>query len=118
MVLVSIVASVREDDVRRGHPLQLLEEFLDLGHLRREEPVALLPNDDAAGSGAVQETPRGLARLGLPLRVAAEDDPDNAKSGVSRGQLENGAAASDLDVIGVCAEAQDFANPFARLAQP
>ena len=70
-----------------------------------------------AGSRPAQETPRGEARFGFAFRVAAEDHPGDAESGIGRDQLEDGAPASDLDVIRVRAEAQHFPNLLARLTE-
>ena len=62
MILVEVVAGVREDHVRLDRGLQLLEDVLDLAADVREEAVAEPVDDDLRRSRRAARNASALAR--------------------------------------------------------
>ena len=118
MILVPIVAIVREDEIRRKLLLQLLEAILHFPAPRRQEPVAELVDEDRLVFHAGQQGVGALERLALARRLAAEDDPVEGHLPRLPDQLGDRAAAADLDVVGMRAHAQDAPNPAPELVDP
>ena len=58
----------------------------------------------------LQETLGTLPRLRRPRTIAAEDDPVHLDFRTSCGQFEQRAPATNLDVVGVGANAEDGLN--------
>src|SRR5690606_31956390 len=115
VILVPVAAAVREDHVRALLVLERLEDFLDPRALVREEPVAEGVEVDGGVRRATQEQLRAAPCLLLPLRRAAEHDPAHGDVVPAREEAQDRAAAADLDVVRVGAEAQDT-QPLARRA--
>src|SRR5262249_36477447 len=109
VVLVEIFATVGQDEVGRVLPFELLEELLDLGADVGEEAVAEILADDFLLSRLGEEPSRALECLGLPLAGrCSEHAPRHFRSAILLEQPQQRAAAPDLDVVAVRAQAQDF----------
>ena len=107
MVLVQVFAAVRKDQVRRDALGQAGEELFDLEARVGETGVPEREHLHVPGSGGVKK-PLGAGRGFVgPRARAAEDDPVNGHARVQRQQLQQRAAAADLDIVGVCAETED-----------
>ena len=105
VVLVAVVARVREHEIGVD-AFQILEDLLDsladVRHERVPEPV----DDDLGAGRARQEVLGARPRLALPVTVRAEHDPRDLEVGVVADQREDGAAATDLDVVRMAADRQ------------
>src|SRR6266511_1842214 len=106
VVLVRVVAARGQDQVRREAALELLEGLLDRGALPGEEAVPEGPHLDLAVVAAAEERLRAVHRLLGALALAAQDQPADLQRRELRDQPEEGAAAADLDVVGMRAEHQ------------
>src|SRR5258708_36880311 len=87
---------------------------LDPRLLRGKEAVAKAVHVDRGAAHALEE--EAPARLGLAaaLLVAAEHDPAHAQRRALGDQAQNGAAAANLDVVGMRAEAEQPERRVAR----
>src|SRR5258707_12172092 len=74
MILVSILAVMRENDVR-GYWLEPLEEVLYSRPVEREEAVAKVADNDLFFCRVLEEHCRASAPLFLTVFGAAEDNP-------------------------------------------
>src|SRR3989344_5523455 len=110
MVLMQIVAIVGEDQVRLHSAPQFFEIVLDLLADVREEAVLEVLDDDLARTRARQEKRRALLRFPGALRIGTEDHPVKLQVRVVLNELENGSTAADLDVVAMCAQAQNSAQ--------
>src|SRR6266545_156742 len=106
VVLVRVVAARGQDQVRREAALELLEGLLDRGALPGEEAVPEGPHLDLAVVAAAEERLRAVHRLLGALALAAQHQPADLQRRELRDQPEEGAAAADLDVVGMRAEHQ------------
>ena len=86
--------------------LQLLEEVLDALALVGEEAVGEIPHQHLAVRHPVQERLRAPACLIRALALAAQDHPAHLVKRLLLDQLEQGAGAPDLDVVGVGTEGE------------
>src|SRR5437879_6254441 len=107
MILVTIVAVVRQHQIRSGLFLDLLEDPLDSGALVREETVPEILDPDALFARALEKQRRASPSLGPPLDPCREDHPVDLDGRRPAEEVEDQTAAPDLDVIGVGAETQD-----------
>src|SRR5437879_9291678 len=126
MILVQIVAEVREDHVRGQAGLERFELLLDFLALVWEEAVAEGLQGHRLALGLGQEKLRAVSRLLLPRPLRAPDYPRYREGSAPAGELEDRPAAPDLDGVGVSANPTHHegrvpglhadAHPGARLA--
>src|SRR6266404_782302 len=107
MVLVQIVSVVREDDVRRYPPLQVLEELLDLAADVWKETVPEALHDDVLMLRVGEDTVAGGYRLAVALPTGTQHDPVDLGFVMGREQTQERPAAADLDVVAVGADTQE-----------
>src|SRR4051812_29553928 len=112
MILVRIFAAMREDQVGRYFPLQLLEDGLDFSAVERQEAIGKaleqrFPAESAAGKQF--GSPQGL---GPPDAVSRKHHPAERTRGMLFGEPEDCAAATDFDVVRMAAETQNLQRPF------
>ena len=117
MVLVPVVAVVGEDQVGIHVGLELLEVVLDLGTHPGEVALPEALDADVLLARAGQEVLGGVLRLGCPDVVRAEHDPVETSGRELLGETQDGAAATDLDVVAVSPEAQDVERVILGLDQ-
>ena len=110
VVLVEVVAVVREDQIGPDLTLELLEEPLHVLAAIREERVGKAAERDLERIAvAADERPCALLRLPRPpLVLAADDDPVDAKGVVRALEPHQRPAAADLEVVRVGAESEDL----------
>jgi len=106
VILVPVIAIVREDEIGGELPLELLEIVFDRVADEREVPVSKTLDRNVAAAGLLQELRRASLGLFLPLRVRAQHHPVAGDVGSSRQEFQDRPAASDLDVIRVRTETQ------------
>ena len=82
MVLVVVVARVREDDLRVDPALQVLEDVLNLAADVRQEAVSELVHLDVHVRGAGQERGRARTRLFGAIARRSEHDPVDLELGI------------------------------------
>src|SRR4029079_14859206 len=104
VVLVQVVARVREHEVRSNARLELLERVLHIGSRVREVSVAETEHVDRALGRVPEEQLRAPACLVRPLATRGEDDPLHGEAWVRPDEREDGAAAADLEVVRVGAD--------------
>ena len=75
MVLVRILAIVREDEIRRNCLLQFLENRFDLGSVIRHKAVSERFQDRATQARRANELSCCVLRLSSALTDRAENDP-------------------------------------------
>src|SRR5437879_1239927 len=108
VILVAVVAAMRENHVRRKRSLDRFEHLLDLAQGGGEVAIAELVDVDLARSSPGQELAGALPGLALAgSSGAAEDDPMTVHVAPCREEGEDRAATADLDVVGVGAETKD-----------
>src|SRR5947209_19915867 len=105
VVLMQVLAEVREDQAGVDQPLKILKGFLDFAPLRGEKAVTKIVNDNLAGPDSPQEKPRAVPGFPLTDFVTTEDDPNHADVLVTPEKAQKGPAAADLNVVTVGAEA-------------
>lgn len=68
----------------------------------------------APRAGVGEEVGRARLCLAAPLALAAEDDPVDRAARMLAEEPQHGAAAADLDVVRVRAEAEDAERPLGQ----
>jgi hypothetical protein len=106
VVLVRVILSMGQDQRGAELPLQRFEDILDVRTLERELAVAEAEGVDGAPGDLAKKGGRGLPGLCRSPFIAAEHDPADAQVGQLLHQAQDRAAAPDLDVIGMRAEAE------------
>ena len=113
MILVHVLPAVREDGIGLIDIAdlfgQLMDEVLDLLALVGEVAIAKVGNDNL-GRNVRQESLRTGLRFGAPRTSGAKDDPSHFRFGVFVQQLEQRAATTDLNVVGVAAQTENVAT--------
>jgi hypothetical protein len=105
VVLVAVAPPVREDEVGPPPALDGLEVRLDLRAVPREDVLGEGAHLDAQVELVAEVGGRGPRLLGArPVR--REHHPVDDGVGVPIGQLQDGAPATDLDVVAVGAQHQ------------
>ena len=107
MVLVAIIAIVRENKVRLKIRLDLLEPLLDRNPLAWKVAFAKRPYLYLFACNATQEILRTLIRLFGALPGRAEDYPIDLQFGNLPDQLQQASAGADFDIIRVRTKAQN-----------
>lgn len=99
MILMTIVAIVGQHKVRRNLALQLLEEVLDVRAVVRKESIPKFSDRDPFSSGASEKQLCAATRLSLPPGICREHQPVDVNRSKALDQMQDRAAAADLDVI-------------------
>ena len=99
MILMAIIPTMGEDQVRRHVLLQGLKCFLDLTPLEGEEPVPEGLHNHPMFEGSLQEQSTTRSRLAFPGLVAAEYDPHDVDRSTPREELEHASTTPNLDVV-------------------
>src|SRR5580698_7063205 len=103
MILMRVVATVRQDDVGINLPFQRLEPRFDLLTLFREKPVPkrhyLYFSDGRVGKKVCS----GRPCFELALACAAKNTPMNIQANTPIQQAQKRRSRSDLNVIRMCA---------------
>ena len=107
MILMQVLAMMRKDHVWIEFGLDLLEIVLDLGAHIGEIAVTKRLNDNPPALSRAQEHLGAGLRFSRPLAASAKHDPQEVQVGIVCSDLENGAAATNLDVIAVGPQTQD-----------
>jgi hypothetical protein len=107
MVLMPIFQAVCQDQIWLHLGLDAFEAVLDLRADARKIALAVLLDFDARRAGVGQEISGAGARLGFSPPGGGEHYPAHARAGVLREQPQQRAAAADLDVVTVRAQAQN-----------
>src|SRR5437879_3167044 len=108
VILVAVVAAMRENHVRRKRSLDRFEHLLDLAQGGGEVAIAELVDVDLARSSPGQELAGAVPGLALAgSSGTAEDDPMTVHVAPGREEGEDRPATADLDVVGVGAETKD-----------
>src|SRR5450759_2619368 len=103
---MTVISIMSEDQVRAKGTFDLLEVLLDVLAVVREETASKLLDDDSLPGHAVQERLRARARFAGSAAFRTEDDPPDGQVVMIPDQLEQRAAAANLDVVGMRAQAQ------------
>ena len=106
VVLVQIFASMRKYDIRLDRRAHAMHGLLDLNDLRWEQRVIKIKQMRIAMSATFAPSLKGIDRFLLALRVAAEHSPIHMEVGVFCQQAQEGATASNFDVIWMGADAK------------
>src|SRR5215470_6796562 len=108
MVLVQIMAIVREDQIRFDLLLELFEGLLDRDPLRREKPVSEVLQHDSLRFGTSQKDRGALAGLFESGALCAEYHPGDTHGLAALEKCEDGSAAADFQVVGVGTQAENL----------
>jgi hypothetical protein len=111
VVLVGVGAAGDDDQVGVDLALEPLEYLLDLGPGPGEEAVPERLEHHRGLLDVLQEGGRAGHRLTLPDPGGRQHHPGDAQRNAGRGQVQDGAAAADLDIVGVRADGQDLDRP-------
>src|SRR5512132_589415 len=106
VVLVQVLPVMREHEVRKYVPLQVLEAFFYRGTLVGKETVGELVNRHAFFASAEEKAPSSQARFLGAQRRRTEHDPVHRQAGVLFQQAKQRSAASDLDVVAMGSQAE------------
>ena len=101
VVLVEVVPGVREDELGVDARLEILEDILHLGGRVRQVSVPERVDLDRSIPGIRQHLRGARAGLVTSLAGRSEDDPVDRDVGLRVTEREDGAAAADLEVVGV-----------------
>jgi hypothetical protein len=111
VVLVGVVAPGDDHQVGRDLTLQVLEHLLDLRPRPGEEAVPERLEDHAGPLHVLEERGRAGGRLPLAHPVGGQHHPGDVQRDPGGGQLQDGPAAADLDVVGMGADDKDLQGP-------
>jgi hypothetical protein len=107
MVLMTILELVREDEFRRYAVADGSQEFLGGFKGRGKTRVGKISQHDIQGLGAAEQGTCARLRLAPALKLAAADNPGDVAANAGFLQAQEGASATDFDVVAVGADAQD-----------
>src|SRR5262249_24953421 len=112
MILMSILAIVGEDEIGRCL-LQTFECFFHLGaYVRQKTVVKTVTDCRASGEGGTGKQQRGTLGFFAANPLRTEDEPIKYAAGMLRGHLQDGASATDLNIVGMRADAQNAEERF------
>jgi hypothetical protein len=117
MILMPIVSRVCENDVRAKLAGERLDGLFYLRELGGKEPVPESVNAHRVGGRGAQEFLRASPCFTISLTCSAQHDPAKLGSRTSRSEAEDRRTTSDLNVIGMSAEAEHFESLAARAAK-
>ena len=112
VVLVAILPVVGEDQIRFDLFLQLLKNFFDGRALEREKTVPEILNEYLRCAGPLQQGADACLCLAASWRRTTEDHPVNLQTWKLANQFQYGAAATNFDIIGMRAKAEDAVQLF------
>jgi hypothetical protein len=107
MVLMTVVAPMRKNDIGAEFARDLFEALLDAVSKPREKSVVKIVNLNGAGLRARHDHPMVLMSLGPTFRRAGKGHPFNLEVWLSFEQMGDGAAAADFNVIAMSAKDQE-----------
>src|SRR5258708_22710077 len=107
MILMAVLPVMREDHVRAKRTRDRLEIVLDLLPLKRKVTAPELLDDDLFLGNSAEECLRARARFTRAAALRAEHHPPDRQVLMIADQLEQRAAAANLDIVGVRAQTQD-----------
>ena len=107
MILVQVVAPVREDQVGFAAGPYLFHAILHVGPLVGEVAFAELQDVDVGLPSGAEPRRRAATRFALPGPGCAQHMPVDLEFRPGLEQPEQGPPTSDLDVVGVGAKKQD-----------
>src|SRR5262249_53870374 len=107
MVLMGVVISVRQNQIRIEAVLQRLKPPLDLFPLSGKKSIFKRQHLDVTGLRALQKRFRRFARFPLSLAAPAQNTPKNIEFHPRRYPMQERGACADFDVVGMGAETQD-----------
>src|SRR5689334_13000453 len=99
MILMSVVAPMRKNDIRSDAPLQSLEPRLDLLTLFREKSVPEVHHLDFRARRVVEKVAGRGFGFTLALTSAAENTPVNIETNASIHQAQERCSRPYLNVI-------------------
>src|SRR5262245_43076715 len=102
-----VVRSVGQDDIGLEPRLQLIDPGLYVCTLVREEPIAELGELDLAARGSGQKRSCAELRPGGAAAGRTDHAPVAPKMNARGDPAENGPARTDLDIVGVRAQAKN-----------
>src|SRR6185312_2058041 len=105
VVLVRVSDPMRKDQRWFDGALQTFENVFDCRAIKREIAVFEIEYPEPALSALAKKSFSATPGFGATSPVAAEDDPPHDRLRSLGKQSKKGAAATDLDVVGVCAKA-------------
>jgi hypothetical protein len=111
VILVGVVAAGDDDEVGSDLPFEVLEHLLDRGPHPGEEPVPEALKHDGRLLDVLWERRGGAHCLPLPDTRGGQHHPGDAQREWSRGQVQQGPAAADLDVVGVRPDDENLERP-------
>src|ERR1700690_562881 len=109
MVLVAVMPVVSQDKVGREPLLQSLKILLDRSPVIGKEAVPEILDNNFSFPRLLKEEIRALERFFLTLPTRAQDYPVNFQACIFLEPAKNGSSATDFNVVGVGAEAEDLA---------
>ena len=89
VILMTVVPVVREDEIRIGFLLQLLEDRLDVSAFVRKESISKLLGNDSRSTGAFEKQPGASSRFQLARAGGRKDDPIDV-DGLTAARLRRG----------------------------
>src|ERR1700722_15348621 len=107
MVLMGILAVLSEDKVGRDSALQLFENILHPSPFKRHEAVPKLLQKGAP-QAATREHSGGVLCFLHPNACGAEHHPMDQAPRILLGQAQDSSAATDFDIVGMTAEAENL----------
>ena len=99
VVLVEVVASVSENQVRRNRSLEGFKVFFNFNILRGKEAVAKVQDRDRLFLRALQEQVRTADGFLLAASPRAKNDPVELQVAAGAKQFEDRTPATDLDIV-------------------
>src|SRR5262249_18561570 len=109
VILVQVLARVREHDLRVGAPRKILKDLFDLTALIGKEAVAKAVNLDLRPRRRCEEGPGTRASLSLAFVPRRQDDPRHLEIARRACEREQRAPATDLDVVCMAADGKHAA---------
>src|ERR1019366_9194066 len=100
-----ILAVVSKNEVRRDRLLQLFENGFHLGTRERQEAIRELLQQCALQPLAAGERFSPALRLSFPVSDGAEHHPVKCAAGILFDQAEDSPSTTNLDIIGMRAQA-------------
>jgi hypothetical protein len=108
MVLVGVVTAGGDHQVGSHLTLEVLEHLLDLGPCPGVEAVPERLEYDGGLLDVLQKRPGAADRLPFPDARGRQEDPGDAQREAAGGQLKDGPATADLDIVGMRPDDQDL----------
>jgi hypothetical protein len=110
MILMAVVAIMGEDKVGYKAVLQIFKIFFDFAGYIGEKAVAEPFHPHFLSPHTLEEGLAAAERFFPALGIRTEYDPIEFASGLLSHAAQNGAAATDLNVVAMRPQAEDFAG--------